>query len=244
MILAPPQVSKLGENDVHVWLLSSASLIECGEALLDYLDEQEREQALSYFSTRERERFSLFRAAFRLVLGWYVPCDPRDVRLVRNRHGKPSQSLMVAEGDVMVRERVYFNLSHSHDWAVVAVSRAGELGVDIERIRLPKGVHTLLEHFFLANEAESVLQVSEALRAEVFCRLWTRKEAAVKSFGGSLAEWIRELDVGGDAVRISVAHPKLPPLELQEIPVAPGYLGCLCTSWTPAEVAVHQFACG
>ncbi len=242
--LTPPQASELGENNVQVWIFSSATLIECGETLLDHLDEREREEALSYISTRERERFSLYRAAFRRVLGWYVPCDPRDVRLIRNRNGKPSHPHVVADGEVKVREQIHFNLSHSHDWAVVAVSRGGELGVDIERVRLPNGVQTLMDHFFLASEAEAVLQAPEALRAEAFCRLWTRKEAAVKSFGGSLAEWIRDLDVGGQEVNISLRHPELPPLELQEFPVAPGYIGCLCTSFRPAAVTLHQFDCG
>ncbi|HUX14257.1 MAG TPA: 4'-phosphopantetheinyl transferase superfamily protein, partial [Spirochaetia bacterium] len=221
--LVPAPVHRLGGGNVHVWILDLAVLGRQEVELLKYLDESERDRARRFISSRESERFSLFRAAFRQMLGWYASCDPRRLELVRNRNGKPAGRVIESGGGSRDLSNLAFNYSHSHDFAVFAIARVADLGVDVEKVRLPNAIATLMEHFFLPQESAVVLASPPESQGELFCRLWTRKEAVVKSFGGSLAEWIGVIDVHGEADQLILRHAQLPTLHLRDIPVVSGY---------------------
>ncbi len=239
----PAPVNSLGDRNVHLWILDQATLRERQLELLDHLDESERRRAREFVSTREAERFSLFRAAFRQMLGWYAACDPRRLAFVRNRNGKPTGRVIEPGGEARDLANLSFNYSHSHDYAVFAVARVGELGVDVEKVRLPNAVNALMDHFFLPDETTVVLTSPPEIQGELFCRFWTRKEAAVKSFGGSLAEWIGVIDVRGDAGQLIFRHRELPTLHIRDIPLVAGYSGSLCTTWPPDTVSVFHLEC-
>lgn len=124
----------------------------------------------------------------RPVLATYLGEDPERIRLARGKHGKPR----LAE----VSPRLEFNLSHSGDLVLVAVSGEFEVGVDVERVR-PK-------------------------RGEGFYRRWARHEARVKCLGLGLLR-AREVDLAPVAVGMvevgtgyvaaaAVSAPNLPPL--------------------------------
>jgi 4'-phosphopantetheinyl transferase len=74
-----------------------------------------------------------------------------------------------------------FNLSHSGDWALCAVTTAGEVGVDIERVRLRSQAYRLkvARRFFSAHEYHAI--------NSAFFSGWTRKEAYIKCHGKGLA---------------------------------------------------------
>ena len=71
---------------------------------------------------------------------------------------------------------VFFNLSHSGDYVVCAVSEK-EVGVDIQKMRA-EGIEKLADRFFSVEERR-ILQG----RQDLFYRLWTRKEAYGKLTG-------------------------------------------------------------
>ena len=83
-----------------------------------------------------------------------------------------------------------FNISHSGEYAVIAVGD-GEIGVDIEKIKsAPTG---LLDRIALPNEKAKISAAKEILR------LWTRKEAFAKCLGTGIGEEIWTVDLTGDA---------------------------------------------
>jgi hypothetical protein len=75
---------------------------------------------------------------------------------------------------------VEFSLSHSGNALCVALSSA-PVGIDVEKIALPKS-GKLLEKIFSEREREeySALEQDQA-RADYFTQKWTRKESAFKS---------------------------------------------------------------
>ena len=76
-----------------------------------------------------------------------------------------------------------FNVSHSADLAVVAVSRGREVGVDLERMRPITEAERIVASFFSAAEVDAFAAIPEPDRAAAFLRGWTRKEAVLKGFG-------------------------------------------------------------
>lgn len=89
---------------------------------------------------------------------------------------------------------VHFNISHSGDVAMCAVSNC-PVGVDVQVERdFDEGI---CRRFFLPREADFVLNESDPCqKREKFFRIWTLKEAYVKMTGGGLGEFTKfELDL-------------------------------------------------
>lgn len=77
---------------------------------------------------------------------------------------------------------VFFNLSHSDEWTVIAVSD-GEVGVDVQQVR-PVDMR-LATRFFAAEEARQIEKAGGGA-TELFYRFWTVKEAYLKALGTGL----------------------------------------------------------
>jgi 4'-phosphopantetheinyl transferase len=102
---------------------------------------------------------------------------------------------------------LHFNLSHSHQMALVAVSREVEVGVDVEWFRPLPACLSIAERFFPPAELAALMDVPPADREREFFRLWTRIEAKLKARGIGLlgagqeldGEWsVEAIDVGPD----------------------------------------------
>lgn len=78
----------------------------------------------------------------------------------------------------------HFNLSHSGDWAVMAVSST-EVGIDIEQV-VPMDL-SVAEHFFSSFEKQQLNSRPEALQLDYFFQLWTLKESYLKMMGHGLS---------------------------------------------------------
>jgi len=78
----------------------------------------------------------------------------------------------------------YFNLSHSGDYVLCAVS-SQEIGVDIQQHRAG-GMERLAQRFFSAEEVRAMENRGEGKEA-FFYRLWARKEAYGKLTGEGIA---------------------------------------------------------
>lgn len=81
----------------------------------------------------------------------------------------------------------YFNLSHSGDYVLCAIS-AGEIGADIQQ-RCGKNAEKIAGRFFSKQEAEAIAteQTGEE-REKLFYRLWSRKEAYGKLTGKGISD--------------------------------------------------------
>ncbi|MBR2338766.1 MAG: 4'-phosphopantetheinyl transferase superfamily protein [Clostridia bacterium] len=118
-----------------------------------------------------------------LCAGWALDAALRTVGLrertaviVTGEHGKPFLSEY---------PRWHFNLSHSGDWAVCALSDA-PIGVDIEQLR-ERDYLRLAQRHFSPDEVGALQTLSPTQQQERFFRLWTRKESWLKAQGIGLA---------------------------------------------------------
>jgi hypothetical protein len=69
-----------------------------------------------------------------------------------------------------------FNVSHSAERALIAVSRSVEIGVDIERIRPLDDLETSASQFFCTEEAEKLKSLAVPDPLDSFYKCWTRKK--------------------------------------------------------------------
>ena len=89
-----------------------------------------------------------------------------------------------------VRPGLHFNLSHSGNYAVCAVSEQ-EVGIDIQEIRDPR--ESLVKYCCTDNERKRILESSHS--AAVFTVVWSWKEAFMKMTGQGLRIPPKEIEV-------------------------------------------------
>ena len=113
---------------------------------------------------------------------------------------------------------VFFNLSHSGDLAVCAVSDR-EVGVDVQKIE--SGNHeNLWKRYFTKAEQEMLLSCAgEEEKERLFYHFWVQKEAYGKLTGAGLASSLKESPG---------LWPKQLGISMTEFPVLPGYCGAVC----------------
>lgn len=141
------------------------------------LDDEERARAARFHEDRHRRRFIAAHAALRRVLG---ACTGRSAERLRFDQGPQGKPGLIDAGPWC------FNLSHSDDLALIAVTRGREVGVDLERHRPGVAIHDLARRFFAPAEAAALAVLPVAQREAAFFTCWSRKEAVVKALGTGL----------------------------------------------------------
>ena len=174
----------LPHGDVHVWTSHVESRLDELRRLRSVLSSDECQRADRFKFERHQRAFIVARATLREVLASYLHLAPQDVAFVYGEHGKPA----LASADVQ------FNTSHSGDRIVIAVTRAAQVGVDIEHHR-PVGYLELAERFFSQREVDVLRALDAENLATMFYRCWTRKEAYVKARGQGLSLPLRDFAV-------------------------------------------------
>ena len=113
-----------------------------------------------------------------------------------------------------------FNLSHSHDLAVYAITCRRKIGVDMERVRT-MSIDAMARLVFSPDECNTLsgLQRSEMLHA--FLAGWTRKEAYVKARGEGFTIPFNSFDVSMAPSKHPAGARAKPPRSLGRRPVDP-----------------------
>jgi len=165
----------LADDEVHLWRLALDTGDEQHAALRD---EAERARGARFLREMHRRRFLAAHVGLRRALARYAECTPAELEFRTSETDKPS--LVDADG-------LEFNLSHSGEHALVAVTRAGIVGVDVEVARVLQDLEALARRFFAPEESAALMSLPEVERPAAFRRLWTRKEAFLKAWGTGLA---------------------------------------------------------
>lgn len=163
--------------------------VEDGEfsRLFDLLSYEERDRANRFRFSRDRERFVVARATLREIVGRCLTIEPRDVAFRVNAYGKP----FVDSDDESLR----FNVSHSGDLALIAVTVGREVGVDIEFIDHQIDALGIARSVFSESEIDELGKLKGTARTAAFFRGWTRKEAYLKAIGMGFSAVSEDLPV-------------------------------------------------
>jgi 4'-phosphopantetheinyl transferase len=184
----PTAFSPLAGMDVHLWAapldLPAASLA----AFASTLSPDEQARAARFHFERDRDRFIAGRGFLRAVLGRYLQTDPSQLKFAYSPRGKPT--LAASPGN-----ELHFNLAHSAGLALLAVTCACPLGVDVERIRPLRDAEGIIERFFSPRESTTLKTLRADQKPVAFFNLWTRKEAWLKATGDGIGESLNQSEV-------------------------------------------------
>lgn len=220
----PPDVP--GVHGVHVWRLD---LARDGDGA--WLDAGERARADRFVRADDRRRFIAAHAGMRRILGGYLGVEPGAVDIVANSQGKPELAGMGS---------LCFNLSHSKDLALVAVSTVMQVGVDIESVRDDLGGEELARGVLSGAEFDAFTRVAPDEKAHAFVACWTRKEALLKALGCGLRLAPGLIDVGLLTPERTVVRvvPGSAPVEIAQLPAPRGYCAAVATVGRMADIAL------
>ncbi len=141
------------------------------------LDAQERARARRLHSGLLRQRFVAAHALQRALLARCTGLLPHQVPLAAGPTGKPLP-LPLADGGLL-----HHNLSHTGDWLLLAVSREGPVGVDIEQLGERGPLDDLARVVFSPPELQRWRALPAHRQALAFHAGWTQKEAWLKAQG-------------------------------------------------------------
>ncbi len=222
MLEAAEKSLKAGE--VHVWRadlhVSDVRLAELRETLS--VDEIARAERFHF--EKHKKRFIAGRGLLREILGAYLNRKPDQIAFAEDKHGKP----MLKESPGT--ESLYFNLSHSDDAALYAVSRDYAVGVDIELNRPLRDQEQLAKRVLHSNEWGRWQALPETQQTAALYRSWTQKEAVIKLTGEGMSREMHSIDLSAGA------HAAVVPWVVHELDVEPGVSAALAVAGSGCRV--------
>lgn len=223
-------------GEVHIWAVSLAQPPGTVNTLEQLLTAEEQARAQAFKFPRLRERYIAGRGQLRRLLGQYLKLNPERVEFDYTPRGKPS--LKPGSG----AEGCHFNVAHSDELALIAISTTAPVGVDVELIRPMPDAEGIAERFFSPRELAALRSVALAARDAAFFRLWTRKEAWLKATGDGIAESLAKIEVAFLAEEpprvLAVAGDPLAAdaWSLCHLQPAAGFVGALATRCRPVRL--------
>ncbi len=163
-------------HGADTWRINIGSNLSRLETFTALMSPDEADRANRYFYPKDKNRFIVSRGALRIILGRYLNVAPSAVEFEIGENKKPH-----IKND---SPGLHFNLSHSGDWILLAVSNS-PIGADVEFINPDYGYQEVLADNF--SEAE-ISYINQESSLERFFMLWTRKESLTKATAKGLDE--------------------------------------------------------
>jgi 4'-phosphopantetheinyl transferase len=208
------------ENQVDIWQIPISGQ-DGVEHCRQLLSPDEARRADAFHFEKHRRRFIASHTAMRQILGLSTEIAAEELAFSYGEKGKPEFA-----GE-QKKSGIKFNLSHSEDIAVLAVTRGLTVGIDIEWINPEFATEEIARRFFAAGEVQHLQSLPATEQSNAFFACWTRKEAYVKALGDGLFVPLDSFEVAfGPGV----------PAALLQVVVDPGETG----RWSMYDVEVPQ----
>ena len=234
--LKEPESLSLEAGQVHVWRIC----LEQEDGLLDRfrrtLEPEEIDRAGRFRFERLQRHFIASRGFLRYVLSRYLNVRPGELRFSYNDYGKPS---------LAGEQGFQFNMSHSHEVALVAVTWDAAVGVDVEHIRADFASEEIATRFFSRLEVETLSYLPKEERVAAFFRCWARKEAYIKAIGKGLSQPLDGFDVtlapSQPAALLRAGEEDTLRWSMSDIDVGADYASALAVEGVPSQIYYWQF---
>ena len=194
-------MSDLQRSEIHLWFadLNSLDRYAISSEVAHWLRGEEKNRYNRYQSQRQREHFLFGRVLLKTILSKYIGCAPADLKFDIDTRGKP----FVSSDNTL---SLTFNLSHSGNRVVFAVSKNQDLGVDLEIIKKERAILKIAERYFSTAETRELRNLPKASQVKRFYELWTLKESVLKACGYGLSRGLSKIEFSFPASDKLVMH--------------------------------------
>lgn len=161
-------------NDTHIWgchktdwqgVLDSPSL----------LNAEEQKKSYHYLYADDQKRYRIGRHLLRSKAAEYLATDARKIVICNDNNGKP---YFKDFGDV------FFSLSHSGDWVMVAISKR-RIGIDVQEHYITdiNKIKNISRHCLHDDEIDYLSKLPDHMFINKFYEAWCIKESYIKLYG-------------------------------------------------------------
>jgi 4'-phosphopantetheinyl transferase len=172
--------------EVHIW----RAHLDCSDNELgkftNLVSADEHARANRFHFMCDRRRFLAARGILREILAHYTGTPANGIVFRYGKFGKPA---------LADPSSVSFNLSHSADIALCAITSSCPVGVDIERVRPGIDLAGIATRFFSPAENAALWTLPTGHQCQAFFDCWTRKESYIKALGDGLSIPLDRFDV-------------------------------------------------
>lgn len=173
---------KLDKYDVHLWFIKPQDYLGKDNLLSSYsslLSANELIKQQRYKFENDRHDALVTRAFIRDLLTYYADVLPQDLQFEKGDKGKPE----LINFPLPLR----FNLSHTKNLIVCAVTLEDDIGCDVEDTGRNNNVLAIANRYFSTIETNELFNLPKAQQQDRFFDYWTLKEAYIKAWGLGLA---------------------------------------------------------
>ena len=223
----PPENPSLLTDDVHVWCALLDVPGETLQLLVQTLDSDEQMRASRFYFEQDRTQFIVRHGLLRKILASYLNIEPDKLQFSYTTNGKPY--LVQKFGD----KELQFNLAHSHELALYALTLDRRIGIDIEHIYNFAETDQLANRVLSRQEKAELRKCPPNEKLEILFRYWTCKEAYVKAIGEGLFLPLEDIHLSlkpgsiARLVRIKRSAQEASRWSLQELHPVPGFAAAL-----------------
>lgn len=204
------------DTDVIIYNIHLPEYVHLINYLSSFLEAFEKEKALKFYKEKDKNRFIICRSLLKHALAYHTQSQINEISIERLPNKKPY---------VPKYPNLFFNLSHSGDYAVLAISNA-PIGIDIEYMDLNYAFQETLSYIFNKEEIYFIDNSDNRIRA--FYSLWTRKEAFAKALGKGIDDNFSKIPCLDGQHRLDTSLFKTKHnWEVQDFDIANNYIGAM-----------------
>lgn len=232
-LVVPP----LHVHQAHVWCATLDYTDDELATFANLLTPEEQARAARFHFDKDRKRFVIARGLLRKILSQYVNAEPQALRFDYTAHGKP---------ELQQHSYLQFNVSHSHQAILYAVTRAQAVGVDIEFMYGKHDIDAIAKRFFAVQEYAQLKDLQDDDMRQAFFNAWTRKEAFLKALGSGLSHSLSQVEVTllpkqlAEFVALHDLQQVVSDWSLRSLDILPDYAAALVVKGKLKEVTILQ----
>jgi len=177
-----------------VWIIDFNCLPFRESGFEGLLSREEKTRADRFLNSLKKKRFVLARVTMRSILSQYLCILAKDIVFGYGKHGKPEIK--------NASRSLNFNLSHSRNIAVLAISTTHRVGVDIEVMDKSLGrIDRIVDYLCSPEERDYYFALPITERPLFVYSLWTANEAFLKGLGSGVQSFASEVFYKFDSAR-------------------------------------------
>jgi 4'-phosphopantetheinyl transferase len=232
------QPPALEQNEIHLWRVDLEMPEEKINQLFEILNKDEQTRANRFHFPHDRAHFIVARGVLRKLLGEYIAVVPEQVQFNYNEFGKPF---------LLQKPTLQFNLSHAQNKALIAITAASAVGVDIEYVERDIDIDGIAQRFFSKHEHQQLQTLYSEEKRQAFFKGWVCKEAFLKALGMGLSYSLEKIEVNilpaqpAKIIAIDDKEQRLADWSLFDLTVFEGYQAALVVKDKQQAQILKQF---
>lgn len=232
-----PLKPNLSIDEIHIWRIILPMQEEMQMHLQKHLSQDEQQRFNQFHFEKDRTNYRIARGGLRDIIARYINRSPSTIDFHYTEFGKP-----------YLNNDLYFNLSHSANCILYAVSNCAHIGIDVEYNRMDIDFLSVAKQFCSEQEHIKLSKSAPKDLPIAFYRCWTRKEAFLKATGYGMHFPLKQVEVSFlpfEEVKLLNIMNKIPKnglWQLEEVDPGQDYIASFATQQTYTTVSLWDWA--